>query len=100
MVARCTLFNISTVKTVFSLSMTVATQTAEKKSIKFVINVQLKIFNVGKLIVLTSNFYCYTALIYILCYNSGVAGQGVQGSVQGSGPPGLSKVLFESCKSD
>ena len=30
----------------------------------------------GKLIVLTSNFYFYAALIYILCYNSGVAGQG------------------------
>jgi len=30
MVARYTLFNISTVKTVFSLSMTVTTQTAEK----------------------------------------------------------------------
>jgi len=30
MVARCTLFNINTVKMVFSVSMTVTTQTAEK----------------------------------------------------------------------
>jgi len=50
------------------------------------------------LIVLTSNFYVYTALIYILCYNSGIAGQG---EVQGPEPPSeLSKVLFESCISD
>jgi len=30
----------------------------------------------GILIILTSHFYFYAAVIYILCYNSGVAGQG------------------------
>jgi len=46
MVARCTLFNITTVKTVFSLSMMVTNQTAEKNCEKFTINVRLKIINI------------------------------------------------------
>jgi len=87
-VACCTLFNIRTVKTVFSLSMTVTTQTAEKSCVKFAINVQLKILNVAVISlrkINCSNFYFYTALIYILCYNSGIAGRGE--GVQESEPP-------------
>jgi len=43
----------------------------------------------------TYNSHFYTALIYILHYNSGIAGWS-----PGVNPPELSKVLLESCKSD
>jgi len=100
MVTRCTLFNISTVKTVFSLSMMVTTQTA-KTCVKFAINDRLKIINVAVIALLKinrSNFYLL--LLYSPNLHTMLQQWPGRPGFQKSRPPTeLSKVMFESCKS-